>query len=290
MGLAVMTELPLVIVDVQRGGPSTGLPTKTEQSDLLQALYGRNGEAPMPVIAASSPSDCFHYAFWAGKIALERMTPVLLLTDGFIANGSEPWRIPSMADYPAIAPRTVSELEGDRYYSYDRDPEVYARSWAIPGTPALEHRIGGLEKHSRTGAVSHDPQNHQTMTELRAEKVARVADMIPAQELIGGSEGDLLVVGWGGTKGHLQSAVEKMRAEGKKVSLCHFNWINPLPRNCAEIFAKFGKIVVCELNMGQFAGYLRMNFPQFACTQYNKVQGLPFTVDELTHHFESLLK
>jgi 2-oxoglutarate ferredoxin oxidoreductase subunit alpha len=290
MGLAVMTELPLVIVDVQRGGPSTGLPTKTEQSDLLQALYGRNGEAPMPVIAASSPSDCFHYAFWAGKIALERMTPVLLLTDGFIANGSEPWRIPSMADYPAITPRIVSKLEGDRYYSYDRDPEAYARTWAIPGTPALEHRIGGLEKHSRTGAVSHDPQNHHTMTELRAEKVARVVDMLPRQGVVGAPEGDLLVVGWGGTRGHLQSAVEQLQAEGKKVSLCHFNWINPLPRGVEEIFSKFRQIVVCELNMGQFAGYLRMNFPQFTYTQYNKVQGLPFTVDELTHHFETLLK
>jgi 2-oxoglutarate ferredoxin oxidoreductase subunit alpha len=218
------------------------------------------------------------------------MTPVLLLTDGFIANGSEPWRIPSMADYPAIKPRIVSELEGDKYYSYDRDPEAYARSWAIPGTPALERRIGGLDKHSRTGAVSHDPQNHQTMTELRAEKVARVVDLIPRQGVVGAPEGDLLVVGWGGTRGHLQSAVEKMQAEGHKVSLCHFNWINPLPRGVEEIFSKFGKIVVCELNMGQFAGYLRMNFPRFNYLQYNKVQGLPFTVDELVNHFESLLK
>ncbi len=290
MGLAVMTELPLVIVDVQRGGPSTGLPTKTEQSDLLQALYGRNGEAPMPVIAASSPSDCFHYAFWASKIALERMTPVILLTDGFIANGSEPWRIPSMSDYPAIKAPIVSSLEGDCYYTYDRDPEAGARTWAIPGTPALEHRIGGLEKHCRTGAVSHDPANHQTMTELRAEKVARVVNMIPEQEVIGDAGGDLLVVGWGGTKGHLQSAVEKMRGEGKSVSLCHFNWINPLPKGVAEIFARFGKIVVCELNMGQFAGYLRMNFPRFDYLQYNKTQGLPFTVNELTCHFETLLK
>ncbi len=290
MGLAVMTELPLVIVDVQRGGPSTGLPTKTEQSDLLQALYGRNGEAPMPVIAASTPSDCFHYAFWAGKIALERMTPVILLTDGFIANGSEPWRIPSMSDYPAIDAPTVSEIEGDCYYSYDRDPESGARSWAIPGTPALEHRIGGLEKHKRTGAVSHDPANHQTMTELRAEKVARVVDMLPTQDVFGDVEGDLLVVGWGGTRGHLQSAVEKLRAGGKKVSLCHFNWINPLPKGCEDIFARFKKIVVCELNMGQFAGYLRMNFQKFDFLQYNKVQGLPFTVDELVQRFENLLK
>ena len=290
MGLAVMTELPLVIVDVQRGGPSTGLPTKTEQSDLLQALYGRNGEAPMPVIAASTPSDCFHYAFWASKIALERMTPVILLTDGFIANGSEPWCIPPMKEYPAIEAPIVSKLEGDCYYTYDRDPEAGARTWAIPGTPGLEHRIGGLEKHTRTGAVSHDPANHETMTRLRAEKVARVAGMIPTQEVIGEPEGDLLVVGWGGTRGHLLSAVEKMQGEGKSVSLCHFNWINPLPNGVEEIFSRFKKIVVCELNMGQFAGYLRMNFPHFDYKQYNKVQGLPFTVDELVHHFESLLK
>ncbi len=288
MGLAVMTELPLVVVDVQRGGPSTGLPTKTEQSDLLQALFGRNGEAPMVVIAASTPSDCFHYAFWAGKIALERMTPVILLTDGFIANGSEPWHIPQMSDYPVIKPPVVKNIEGD-YFCYDRDPEAYARTWAIPGTPDLEHRIGGLEKDRRKGSVSHDPHNHHTMTELRAEKVARVADMIPRQGVVGAPEGDLLVVGWGGTRGHLQGAVDRMRAEGKRVSHCHFNWIDPLPRGVEEIFSKFRQIVVCELNMGQFAGYLRMNFPQFDYKQYNKVQGLPFTVDELVSHFNTLI-
>ena len=290
MGLAVMLELPLVVVDVQRAGPSTGLPTKTEQSDLMQALYGRNGEAPMVVMAASSPSDCFHYAFWAGKIALERMTPVILLTDGFIANGSEPWKIPSMKDYPGIDAPVVEKRDGDCYYCYDRDPETLARTWAIPGTPGLEHRIGGLEKDARRGSASHDPMNHQKMTDLRAEKVARVADCIPKQEVFGEPGGDLLVVGWGGTKGHLQSAVKKMQDEGRKVSLCHFNWINPLPTGCEEIFAKFEKIVVCELNMGQFANYLRMNFPKFTFGQYNKVQGLPFTVDELKAHFESILK
>ncbi len=290
MGLAVMTELPLVVVDVQRGGPSTGLPTKTEQSDLLQALYGRNGEAPMVVIAASTPSDCFHYAFWAAKIALERMTPVLLLTDGFIANGSEPWCIPSMADYPAIKPPIIRELQGSQYFCYDRDPEAGARTWAIPGTPGLEHRIGGLEKDKRIGCVSHDPTNHHTMTELRAAKIARVASFIPTQEITTGDpEGDLLVVGWGGTRGHLQGAVEKLRAEGKRVSHCHFNWINPLPHGVEQIFSRFRQIVVCELNMGQFAGYLRMNFPQFAYLQYNKVQGLPFTIDELAAHFNSLI-
>jgi 2-oxoglutarate ferredoxin oxidoreductase subunit alpha len=195
-----------------------------------------------------------------------------------------------MADYPSIKSPRIDKLDGDTYYCYDRDPESGARTWAVPGTPTLEHRIGGLEKDSRKGSVSHDPQNHQTMTELRAEKVARVANMIPTQDVMGAPEGDLLVVGWGGTRGHLQSAVEKMQAEGKKVSHCHFNWINPLPHGVEEIFSKFKKIVVCELNMGQFAGYLRMNFPQFSYTQYNKVQGLPFTVDELAHHFDTLLK
>jgi 2-oxoglutarate ferredoxin oxidoreductase subunit alpha len=290
LGLAVMTELPLVVVDVQRAGPSTGLPTKTEQSDLVQALWGRNGEAPVVVVAASSPSDCFHYAFWAGKIALERMTPVILLTDGFIANGSEPWRIPSMSDYPAITPPIIKGKEGDTYYCYDRDLQTLARTWAAPGTPGLEHRIGGLEKDARRGSPSHDPANHQKMVNLRAEKVARVADMIPTQEVFGDAEGDLLVVGWGGTKGHLRSAVGQMQAEGMKVSHCHFNWIMPLPRGCDEIFAKFKRIVVCELNMGQFALYLRANFPGVVFEQYNKVEGLPFTVDELTVHFATLLK
>ncbi len=289
MGLAVMTELPLVIVDVQRGGPSTGLPTKTEQSDLLQALYGRNGEAPMVVLAASTPSDCFHYAFWAGKIAMERMTPVLLLTDGFIANGSEPWRVPRMAEYPDIVPPIVEALKSEVYHCYARDEDRGARSWAIPGTPGLEHRIGGLEKDQLIGCVSHDPANHHTMTELRAAKVARVAEVLPRQGVVGAPEGDLLVVGWGGTRGHLESAVERMQAAGKSVSLCHFNFINPLPRGVEEIFGKFKTIVVCELNMGQFAGYLRMNFPQFEYRQYNKVQGLPFTVDELCAKFEELL-
>jgi 2-oxoglutarate ferredoxin oxidoreductase subunit alpha len=242
------------------------------------------------VVAASSPSDCFHYAFWAGKIALERMTPVILLTDGFIANGSEPWRIPSMSDYPAITPPIIKTKEGDTYYCYDRDLQTLARTWAAPGTPGLEHRIGGLEKDSRRGSPSHDPANHQKMVNLRAEKVARVADMIPAQEVFGDAEGDLLVVGWGGTKGHLRSAVGQMQDAGHKVSHCHFNWIMPLPRGCDEIFARFKRIVVCELNMGQFALYLRANFPGVVFEQYNKVEGLPFTVDELAGHFATLLK
>ena len=287
MGLAVMAELPLVVVDVQRGGPSTGLPTKTEQSDLMQALYGRNGECPMAVIAASSPSDCFDYAFRAAKIAMEHMTPVILLTDGFIANGSEPWRIPSMSDYPAIVPPIVEECEGD-FMPYARG-ENLARGWAFPGKAGLEHRIGGLEKHALKGCISYEPSNHQQMVNVRAEKVARIADELPRQTVEGDESGRLLVVGWGGTKGHLQSAVQQLRAEGRSVSLCHFNYINPLPKGVAEIFGRFDRIVVCELNEGQFAAYLRQNFPQFAFEQYDKCEGLPFTVAELKQKFNGLL-
>lgn len=287
MGLAVMAELPLVVVDVQRGGPSTGLPTKTEQSDLMQALYGRNGECPMAVVAASSPSDCFDYAFHAAKIAMEHMTPVILLTDGFIANGSEPWRIPSMSDYPAIVPPIVDECEGD-FMPYARG-ENLARGWAFPGKAGLEHRIGGLEKHALKGCISYEPSNHQQMVNVRAEKVARIADELPRQTVEGDESGRLLVVGWGGTKGHLQSAVQQLRAEGRSVSLCHFNYINPLPKGVAEIFGRFDRIVVCELNEGQFAAYLRQNFPQFAFEQYDKCEGLPFTVAELKRKFNDLL-
>ena len=292
MGLAVITELPLVVVDVQRGGPSTGLPTKTEQSDLMQALWGRNGECPMIVIAASTPSDCFHYAFMAGKLAMEHMTPVILLTDGYIANGSQPWKIPSMKDYPAIVPPIIDKLPEDEktFLPYKRDEQRLARRWAHPGTPGLEHRIGGLEKDVLKGSPSHNPQNHQLMTELRARKVARVADFIPEQTItVGEQEGDLLVVGWGGTRGHLETAVAELCREGKKVSLCHFNYINPLPHGVREIFSRFKKIVVCELNEGQFANYMRMSFPEFTYEQCNKVQGLPFTKEELVDKFNELL-
>ncbi|MCH5334539.1 MAG: 2-oxoacid:acceptor oxidoreductase subunit alpha [Alistipes sp.] len=288
LGLAVMAELPLVVVDVQRGGPSTGLPTKTEQSDLLQALYGRNGECPVPVIAASSPSDCFDYAFEASRIAMEHMTPVILLTDGFIANGSEPWRIPSMSDYPAINPPVVDQAPEGGFMPYARN-EKLARGWAFPGKAGLEHRVGGLEKHSLRGTISHDPANHQLMVSTRAAKVARVQEDIPALKITGDDSGELLVVGWGGTKGHLQSAVEQLREQGKSISLAHFNYINPLPKGVAEAFAGFRKIVVCELNDGQFAGYLRRNFRQFEFLQYNKCEGQPFTVVELKEKFNSLL-
>lgn len=290
LGLAVMTELPLVVIDVQRGGPSTGLPTKTEQADLYQALWGRNGECPLVVMAACTPSGCFDAAFTAAKIAMEHMTPVILLSDGYIANGSEAWRIPSMSQYPEIHPPVVTEVPDGGFLPYERDAERMARSWALPGSPGCEHRLGGLEKLDGKGSLSHDPLNHQKMVGLRAEKVARVADFIPQQEVYGDKCGDLLVVGWGGTYGQLRSAVDAMRAEGKSVSHCHFSYINPLPKGVEKIFSKFKKIVVCELNMGQFANYLRMNFQQFTYLQYNKVQGLPFTVVELTDHFRTLLE
>ncbi len=288
LGLAVMIELPLVVVDVQRGGPSTGLPTKTEQSDLQQALYGRNGECPAIVLAASSPSNCFHYAFEAGRLAMEHMTPVILLTDGFIANGSEPWRIPQMKDYPAICPPIVDEAPEGGFMPYVRN-EKLARGWAFPGKVGLEHRVGGLEKDAVKGSISHDPANHQLMVRTRAEKVARVAGDIPVQTVSGDAEGDLLVVGWGGTLGNLRTAVDEMRREGKRVSHCHFNYINPLPRGVREIFSKFRRIVVCELNEGQFANYLRTELQEFCYDQFNKCEGLPFTVVELKQKFNSLL-
>lgn len=287
LGLAVMAELPLVVVDVQRGGPSTGLPTKTEQSDLLQALYGRNGECPVPVIAASSPSDCFHYAFVASKIAMEHMTPVILLTDGFIANSSEAWAIPQMADMPKITPPIAQAAEDD-FMPYKRDSR-FVRSWAFPGTASLEHRIGGLEKNATTGNISYDPANHATMVATRAAKVAAVVTDVPEQSVDGDSSGELLVVGWGGTRGHLASAVAAMREAGKSVSHCHLNYLNPLPINLAEIFAGFKRIVVCELNAGQAAAYLQSQFPQFTFERCNKVEGQPFTVAELVSVFNEKL-
>ena len=290
LGLAVMAELPLVVVDVQRGGPSTGLPTKTEQSDLQQALYGRNGECPVVVIAASTPGDCFRFAFEAGKIAMEHMTPVILLTDGFIANGSQPWRIPQMSDYPAICPPLVApHPAGEPFMPYARDAR-HVRGWAFPGKAGLEHRIGGLEKDHLKGCISYDPENHQEMVLTRAAKVAAVVEDLPRQEVIGEQEGDLLVIGWGGTRGHLQSAVEALQEQGKRISLCHFNYINPLPKGVREILRGFRRIVVCELNEGQMAGYLRQHFQEFRFEQYNKCEGLPFTTVELTSEFNRLLE
>ncbi|MBR5141151.1 MAG: 2-oxoacid:acceptor oxidoreductase subunit alpha [Bacteroidales bacterium] len=278
LGLAVMTELPLVVVDVQRAGPSTGIPTKTEQTDLNQALYGRNGECPMVVMAAHSPADCFDAAFYASKIALEHMTPVLLLTEGFLGNGSEPWLIPSMKNYPKIVPPFAQP--NTEYKPFQRDPETLARRWAVPGMAGCEHRVGGLEK-THAGTISSDPANHALMVSEREEKVRRVANYIPELKVDGADSGKLLLVGWGGTYGHLLSAVQEARAEGLEVSFAHFDYIKPLPRNTEEVFGKFEKILVCELNSGQFVNYLRGEMPKFKYEQFNKVQGQPFLVQEI---------
>lgn len=288
LGLAVMAELPLVVVDVQRGGPSTGLPTKTEQADLFQALVGRNGECPVVLLAASTPSNCFDYAYQAARIALEHMTPVVLLTDGFLANGSEPWKIPSMSELPAIEPPFAVRTDKP-YLPYERDADRLRREWAIPGTPGLEHRVGGLEKTIK-GTVSYVPENHENMVKARAGKVARVVEKVPDLTVFGEQSGDLLIVGWGSTYGHLYSATRDLVAAGRKVGLAHFHYINPLPGNTAEIFSRYKKIVVCELNMGQFVSYLRMNFSGIGFKQYNKVQGLPFTIREVKQHCTKLLE
>jgi len=288
LGLAVMTELPLVVVDVQRGGPSTGLPTKTEQSDLMQALYGRNGESPVIVLASSTPANCFDWAYMASKITLEHNTPVVLLSDGYLGNGAEPWRIKSIQDMPSIKP--LLAMEGEEYQPYARDKKTLARKLALPGTKGLEHRLGGLEKEDITGNVSYDPENHEKMCYIRVEKIRRIAELIPKQEVFGGKEGDVLVVGWGGTHGSLYSAVDNLQKEGESISLCQFNYINPLPKNTADILNNYKTIVVCELNSGQFANYLRINFQGIIFNQYNKIQGLPFTTSELEAHFKSLLK
>lgn len=288
LGLAMITELPLVIVDVQRSGPSTGIPTKTEQTDLNQALYGRNGECPIAVIAAHSPSHCFDAAFYSAKYALEHMMPVMLLTEGFLANGSEPWKIPSMSDYPSINPPVISTPEETPFWPYKRDEKRLARRWAFPGTPGLEHRIGGLEKNNN-GNVSSDPLVHQRMVYERAEKVAKLADFIPEQSVFGEDSGDVLVVGWGGTFGHLYTAVKELQADGKKVSLAHFDYIFPLPKNTEKIFSGFKKIIICELNSGQFADYLKARLQRFTYNQYNKVQGQPFIVKELVDAVKEIL-
>jgi 2-oxoglutarate ferredoxin oxidoreductase subunit alpha len=289
IGLAMMTELPLVIVDVQRGGPSTGLPTKTEQSDLLQAIYGRNGESPVIVIAASTPANCFNFAYEASRLALEHMTPVILLTDGYIANGAAPWKIKTVAEMPEIKNNKISEVK-ENWHPYDRDEKTLARNWAILGTPGLEHRIGGLEKDAVTGNISYEPKNHEKMTHIRAEKIERVKFNIPDLETEFAQEGDLLVIGWGGTYGSLHSAVKQMNDKGhKNIGYAHFNYINPMPKNTEEILSKFKKILVCELNSGQFASILKIKHSTFDFLQFNRVQGLPFANDDLIHEFKSLV-
>jgi 2-oxoglutarate ferredoxin oxidoreductase subunit alpha len=289
LGLAMIMELPLVVVNVQRGGPSTGLPTKTEQSDLLQAMYGRNGESPVIVLAASTPANCFQYAYEAAKLTLEHMTPVVLLTDGYIANGSAPWKIVSVNDLPEIQPR-ISKNASENWHPYDRDEKTLARNWATPGTPGLEHRIGGLEKDSITGNVSQVPENHEKMTKIRAEKIKRVQNYIPEIKTEFAESGDLLVIGWGGTYGSLHSAVKQINDEGyENIGFLHFNYINPLPKNTEEILTKFKKIIVCELNNGQFAKILKINFNDFEFLQFNKIQGLPFGNNELIEEFKKLV-
>ncbi len=289
MGLAVITELPLVIVNVQRSGPSTGMPTKSEQSDLYQALFGRNGECPCIVMAASSPSDCFYAAYEAAKLSMEHMTPVILLTDGYIGNGSQLFKLPAVKDLPEIHPPLAREGDTD-YKPYRRDAETLARQWALPGTPGLLHRIGGLEKTDVAGNVSTDGLNHEKMVQLRNEKVQRAANYIPLQETEGDAEGDILVVSWGGTYGFVHAAVNRIRKQGKKAGHAHFKHIMPLPRNTAEILGRYKKILVCELNDGQFVNYLRMTHPQYAYLQYNKVQGQPFLVEELEKAIEESLE
>ena len=290
INLAVITELPLVIINVQRGGPSTGLPTKSEQTDLLQALYGRNGESPIPVIAATSPTNCFDAAFNACKIALEHMTPVILLTDAFIANGSAAWRLPDMAQYPAITPPYVTPEMQEGWTPYKRNPENDVRYWAVPGTPGFTHRIGGLEKSAATGAISNDPANHHSMVETRARKVENIAFDIPELKVEGCEDADLLIVGFGGTYGHLCEAMQQMNNEGKKVALAHFQYINPLPRNTEEVLRKYSRIVVAEQNMGQFAGYLQTKMSDIKLHRYNEVKGQPFTVATLIEEFTKIME
>jgi 2-oxoglutarate ferredoxin oxidoreductase subunit alpha len=289
IGLAVMAELPLVVIDVMRGGPSTGMPTKSEQTDLLQALYGRNGESPVVVIAAGTPDDCFHYAFMASKIALEHITPVILLTDAFIANGTSLWKLPTLANLPEIKPNYVKSDMAD-YKVTSRDEKSKIRYWSIPGIKGFEHRNGGLEKDYYLGSISTDAANHQKMVDTREEKVNNISQFIPELKIEGNEDADLLVIGWGGTHGHLISAVNALNKNGYTVALAHFNYINPLPKNTVQVIQRYKKVVVCELNNGQFATFLRSKVPAVEFLQYNKVQGQPFTASELEEHFVSLLK
>ena len=286
IGLGVMTELPLVIVNVQRGGPSTGLPTKTEQSDLFQAIYGRNGESPIPVIACKSPGDSFYCAVEALKIATKYMVPVMLLSDGYIANGSEPWPLPNLNALPRFD--VVHRTDPTGYFVYDRDPQTLARAWVIPGTPGMEHRIGGIEKDALTGNISYAPENHEKQTHVRAEKVARVAQDIGEMDLSGADSGDVLVIGWGGTYGALRQAQNALAAQGKKVSHAHLRWLSPLEPGLAKVIRNFKKVLVAELNSGQLRTILRAEF-LIDCLGLNKVQGMPFKVREVEGAIDALL-
>ena len=288
MNLAVMTELPLVVCNIQRGGPSTGLPTKTEQADLLQVMFGRNGESPIPVLAAASPKDCFEMAMEAVRIATRYMVPVVLLSDGYIANGSEPWKLPRVEDLPDL--RTEFRTDPVGFHPYERDPETLSRPWAIPGTPGLEHRIGGLEKEDVTGNVSYDPANHERMIHLRAEKVARIANDIPDLEVFGDPQGgELLVLGWGSTAGAITGAVNVSRRDGLPVSRAHLRYLNPFPKNLGEVLARFNKVLIPEMNLGQLSLLVRARFIKDAIS-LTKVQGQPFTRQQIQEKIRQILE
>lgn len=288
MNLAVIMELPLVVLDVQRGGPATGLPTKSEQTDLLQVLFGRNGESPMPVMAATSPTDCFDAAYQACKIALEHMTPVVLLTDAYAANGSGAFKLPDISKLDDIIPPYVPEEMKGKWTPYMR-AENGTRYWAVPGREGFEHILGGLEKDTNTGAISTNPENHDLMTRLRAQKIANIE--VPDLTVEGDvDDADLLIVGFGSTYGHLHSAMDELRDKGYKVAQTHFKYLNPLPKNTAEILKKYKKVVVAEQNMGQLAAYLRMKVDNFVPEKFNEVKGQPFQTSTLTEYFESLIK
>ena len=292
LGLAVMTELPLVVVDVQRGGPSTGMPTKSEQADLFQALYGRNGESPLAVIAATTPTDCFDSAYWASKIALEHMTPVVLLTDGYIANGASTWKIPNLEKYPTITPPYVQKNfneSAENWKPYLRDEETLVRYWGVPGTEGYMHRIGGLEKDYFTGVISSNPENHQLMVDTRKAKIKKIADFIPEQAVIGNKDADTLIVGWGGTYGHLLEVMMRIQDKDRKVALAHFRFINPLPRNTYDILKKYKTIIVAEQNTGHFASYLLSQFDDIKVHRFNRVEGQPFSVSELVDEFITIM-
>jgi 2-oxoglutarate ferredoxin oxidoreductase subunit alpha len=289
LGLAVIAELPLVVVNVQRGGPSTGMPTKTEQADLLMALFGRHGEAPLPVLAAQSPADCFWAAMEAMKVAVKYMTPVILLTDGYLANGSEPFRIPEASELPRIEVRyaTAPNLDG-KYMPYLRDDKL-VRPWAIPGTAGLEHRVGGLEKDSLSGMVSYDGGNHEQMVRTRAQKVRNVVEDVPDVRPDGPQSGKVLLLSWGGTYGSVRTAAEALRAEGKSVAHAHLRWLNPLPKNLGEVLRRYEKVVVPEVNDGQLAFYLRGQYPGVDPVQHNRINGKPLRVSELVAKVNELL-
>jgi 2-oxoglutarate ferredoxin oxidoreductase subunit alpha len=290
IGLAVMAELPLVIIDVQRGGPSTGLPTKTEQADLLQAMYGRNGESPVPIVCATSPQDAFWAAYEAARLAVKYMTPVLLLSDGAVANGAEPWRIPSSADLPAIDVTFAQPAkDGGKFLPYARDPQTLARQWARPGTPGLMHRLGGLEKQDVTGNVNYDPDNHEHMVKTRAAKIAGIVRDIPPAEVRGEDSGEVLVLGWGSTRGSITAAVDRLRERGSSVSACFLRHLNPFPANLGALLRAFRKVLIPEMNLGQLALLIRGRFLVDA-QSFTKVQGRPFTSHEIEERIVALLE